>query len=846
MSKVSGSYESVVRGVSEQVAQDRLSGQHAEQVNCVSDPVVGLSRRHGSVTLAETTLPHTFANVLANTAGHRAFTLPISGVTYDLLYRTGNRAVAEANQDTLFCYDRTNGVFIPVSIHATPATAALASGGVSAITQVGRFALMGGNTYLTTWSAVPLFDAPSNQQRLALWVRGGAYSRTFSMTLTKLADGQKIKFSYKTKSASYPTLLNTTSILTSDPDYQKKINDAVAAYNSAVTAWIGTAAEDITPENIAQKIADAYTAGGWGAITRVGSTLLINSSVWSDIVADDGGDNSLATGVGNEVDSVEDMCPVHYVDKVVKVRPSRTNPETAFYLRAYAKNDSSGGITEVTWKEGCASTNTPTRLFVIATVYAGTLYVSDDPVWLESMIGPSADDIPAYASSTVGDDLTNPLPNFLGRSIDYLGLFQDRLLVGSGPVISASRPGDYFNFFRQSALTVPDNDPVEIFSLGAEEDFIKFSTPFNRDLLLYGRKGQYALSGRQVFSPRTAGIIAVPVSKYDNSVDAAPVASGRFAFYAKKRGPLDDLVTSLHQMQPAALSDNPDSDDISQQLDTYLKGTAVELVTVTKPNTVILRTDASRNGLYIYNYLDKSGSGERVLDAWHRWEWSPLLGHAVAISTNAEGHLLVFMVRQGSGGSSWLACERFTLSGALSTKPYMDGLRLYSAPGSLAGLTATALGVAYGAGANAFEGALLSAVLAQVPPPTMAGAYLGVLSDSSLTPTNPYPKDRNGRAITFGRFTLGPIKLSVTDTGGCVITATRFGSSEVIADFNGLVVGSPTAILGTQPLATTTISGYVGAEVREGSYTVTSKRWLPLTVTAIEWAGQLFNHERRA
>jgi len=45
MAKVSGSYASVVRGVSEQVPQDRRPGQHFEQVNMISDPVRGLARR---------------------------------------------------------------------------------------------------------------------------------------------------------------------------------------------------------------------------------------------------------------------------------------------------------------------------------------------------------------------------------------------------------------------------------------------------------------------------------------------------------------------------------------------------------------------------------------------------------------------------------------------------------------------------------------------------------------------------------------------------------------------------------------------------------------------------------
>jgi len=49
MAKVSGSIASVVRGVSQQIPEQRVDGQHAEQINMMSDPVTGLARRRGTV-----------------------------------------------------------------------------------------------------------------------------------------------------------------------------------------------------------------------------------------------------------------------------------------------------------------------------------------------------------------------------------------------------------------------------------------------------------------------------------------------------------------------------------------------------------------------------------------------------------------------------------------------------------------------------------------------------------------------------------------------------------------------------------------------------------------------------
>ena len=83
----------------------------------------------------------------------------------------------------------------------------------------------------------------------------------------------------------------------------------------------------------------------------------------------------------------------------------------------------------------------------------------------------------------VGDDKTNPLPSFCSRAVGYpkiydyaeddpgsaidevpenndfryinkMVFFRNRLTMISGENVICSRPGDYFNFFATTALTV--------------------------------------------------------------------------------------------------------------------------------------------------------------------------------------------------------------------------------------------------------------------------------------------------------------------------------------------------------------------------------------------------------
>jgi len=418
---------------------------------------------------------------------------------------------------------------------------------------------------------------------------------------------------------------------------------------------------------------------------------------------------------------------------------------------------------------------------------------------------------------------------------------QDRLVVGSGPVINMSKSGDYFNFWRSTVLSIPADDPIEVFALGAEDDTIRFATPFNRDLIFYGEKGQYSISGSQPLTPTNTSLVTL--SKFDTNIDAAPVATGNLVFYATKRGQEGYRTTSVRQIQPANLSENPESQEVSEQLDGYIKGTAVEVAAMTNPSVLLVRTDQSRTNLYLYNYLDRA-NGERLQGAWHRWDWDEIVGSLIGVSTSSDGHFLAYVIRKDKDGVPWIACEKFSMEAKMSPYPYIDALRVQDVQGCLEDLDPDKLVVAFGAGDKAFEGTYVSGILGTED---FTGAFLGVDFTSGVTPTNPFPKDSNGQNITFGRMTLGTVKVSTAQTGGIKIYSTirEGGETNVLVNYSGFYVGLPAGALGKQPVQARTFSAYIGGEVRECSYTIASNRWLPLTVTQIEWSGQLFNRNRR-
>jgi hypothetical protein len=845
MAKVGGSYASVVLGVSEQVAHDRRPGQHSEQVNMLSDPVRGLSRRRGSKWQVEQSLgAGTLATYGAEAGAMREYSFSIDGTEYTMNYR----ADPSAHSDTHFlhCYNKVTNEYLPIVYEDSALVHSLVSGGVSAIVNVGRYVYLAGNSIVPQYTIIDNWGDETNLSRMVAWVRGGAYSRTFTLKITK-TDDSVVEVSYKTKSSSYPTPNDTSAIsfylidgVTPDPEYQKNINDADNAYNGLATAWIIEAAEDITPESIAQKLVDALVLAGIDA-ERVDGTVVIEDVTVSDLSADDGGDNTLIRAVGREVTAPTLMSLIHYPGKVVRIRPQGASDKEAYYLKAYAKDGVTADWTEVVWREAAGVTQQPTSMFAQALLYNGTVYIAANGAGLEAL-APASGQSPDYDPNPVGDGVSSPIMAFMGSKITMLAVFQDRLLVGSGGTINASRPGDYLNFFRHTVLNIQDDDSIEMYAYGSEGDILRYAVMYDKNMILFGDKKQYGIPGNAVLSAKSPNVQTI--SAHEGATSTQPLASGNFVFYAK----FSDGRTSMHQLQIGQLVEAPVSFEVSAQLDQYLKGTPAQLVSMTAPNRIIFRTEEQKSKFYTYTYMDSPDGGQRLFDAWDTWQFNDVLGQICSVSTY-NGDVLIQTLRE-TGGQLTLVMDKLSTSTELSAFPYADSLIPYADiddawhgdqdPEDLI-VAADNTSLRYMLGTTLDK---VTTFIAQLPDVEDA-LWCGAVSEGFVTPTNPYMRNQAGKAILSGRLTLNQVAPSVVDTGGMLADVyTTSGNSRVLK-FSGKLLGRVSNLIGTQPLVTTQMAIGVGREVRECEYTLRTEKWLPLTITSIEWTGQRFDRIRR-
>lgn len=875
--KVAGQYANIISGVSQQVPQDRRQGQHAEQINMISDPVRGLVRRQGSERMYEvgfpiTHTPEEWAERVRNTQGHKVTSFTVGDREIDVIYRKAapEDTYTKSAEDGIWFYDKTrNKLLSPLALLTDQvAIRAAFAGGMEAAVNLGAYCLFAPARTIATYTTTKNWyndGSVLDRSAIAFWIRGAAYNRTFTVKFHNAA-GAVVEASYTSPSAGYPGILDTSDILSTDTAYQKKVNDRVNAYNSAVTEWITTAAEGASAKGIMDglyaAIDTAFVTAGYAAPNRYrnGSTLVCLPRAASpatfnfiEASATDSGDGSLIRVIGNTIDGITAVGPIHFAGKVVRIRPKDGDDTSVTYLKAVAKTTNTyTGPTEVTWEECAGVTTTPTSVLIYGTVYNDSIILATNGVRLKAALTAAGatppEDVPDYLPSACGDQVTDEVPRFLKEQISYLGVFQDRLVIGTGSTLFFSRTGDYFNWFRKSTTTVEDDDPFELVAFGSETDTIHSSTTYDRNLVMFGEKLQYILNGRVAITPANSTLVVQ--SAHEDAVDAAPVSTGNYVQFAKYR----DSRCSLHQVQAGVVSDTPESTMISQQLDTYLDGKPVQILPFTAPNHTVLRTLESNYGFYVYTYLDDAGQ-QRQFDSWSRWEWASKMGHIIGIGTS-HGELIVYTLKQGPSNSGddamWFNATRFSFDTTLTDKPCLDGLvkqsELLTSTSYNTSMVTDGASIAFGAGSDyAFIGAPLDRIsdLDDYEPEDKAELYIGYDYPAYVVPTNPYPRDRQSKAVLTGRMTLTRLLVSMAQTGGLLATITSTSGTSTALDSKARILGAENNILGSQPISTYTQSFLVSKEVRECSYRLQAQTWLPLTITAIEYVAQYFNNVKR-
>jgi len=810
--KADGSLKTLLQGVSQQPTRDRLPGQCTEQVNMSSDPVKGLTRRPGSDLVGIVG-----SNDIANVRGWGTILTPDGKKCLVSIRNTGIR---------VFDY---NAVEFPVDVVGDQ-SAYFAQAGSWSIASVKDQTYLANNgvvtamlsTIATYWNNV----TGTGNSSAIFQILGGAYGKTYSIYINGTLYAQ-----HKTVDGTDPV----------DAQY------VGTAYIANVLAWCLTHTNsDAVPVQFHNADGATFVRGGymvagsgWVLVQQddVVVVTLVNSPPFTATISDDAG-NINAKILTNSVPDVADLpryAPHNYVVRVAK----ETDPSEDLWLHFVNDSyttDGTGFGTSGAWYEAAApgiltkfNPSTMPRLL--------TFNTTTQRFTLSSEVWPDR---------TVGTDTTNPLPSFIGRTVQDMAIFQSRLVFLAGTSWVASRSKKYTNFWIGSASTLTDADPIDITSQAAYATVLRYAVAHNKDMVMFSDSGQFVVFGRTALTPSNAALVLT--TSFEADLTAKPQPSGRNVFFATKFG----RYTGIREFYTEGGTDINDTRPITQHIKNYIVGGPKHLSSTSNFDHLLVHTDTDQATIYPYQFIWSDSA--KVQSAWHKWVFSK-----DNIFSFFDDELIYFIINVGSEqyllrmsldiqdevGVNYpmYSDAKFDVSGVNSAfaLPYswlndQDLIVMQGEDCPHPGMKVTITSRAFVAGQwviNLREDMLGGNIV------------VGINFDSEYEPTMPRMKDKDNVVINNARMIINQFIITCEATGRILgQKLTKWGNSAIVA-YEGYSINDADSIVGIPGISDRVFNLPFKEKVENGTIKIISDAHWPMTILDIEWEGTVNKRGQR-
>tara|TARA_Y200000002_G_scaffold66628_1_gene51490 strand:- start:301 stop:3474 length:3174 start_codon:yes stop_codon:yes gene_type:complete len=273
---------------------------------------------------------------------------------------------------------------------------------------------------------------------------------------------------------------------------------------------------------------------------------------------------------------------------------------------------------------------------------------------------------PQWDDAIVGDDITNPEPSFVGKTINKMLFFRNRFSILADENIVMSRPGDFTNFFAKSAIQFIASDPVDIAASSEYPAILFDGIQTNTGLVLFSKNQQFMLTtDSDVFSPQTAKINAL--STYNFNFATNPISLGTTIGFLDNAGKFSRFFEMAQVQREGEPEIIEQSAVVSRLFEKDLK-----LISNSRENSVIFFSEEGTSTLYGYRYFDNIK--ERRLAAWFKWTLTGEIQYHcmqddflyVVVRNNNKDQLLKFAIKMDSATFA-LAENRVHLDHLMST-----------------------------------------------------------------------------------------------------------------------------------------------------------------------------------
>ena len=310
---------------------------------------------------------------------------------------------------------------------------------------------------------------------------------------------------------------------------------------------------------------------------------------------------NVITSECNDIEDLPTQCKHGYV---VKVKNSIAN-EDDYFVKFFGANGRDG---PGTWEE-CAG---PGRKVEIdkATMPIEIVRQSDGSFTVDQIV---------WDNCLVGNTVTVPEPSFIGKTINKMIFFRNRMVMLSDENVIMSQPGDFYNFWPRSAITYTATDVIDLSCSSETPAIVYDGIQVNSGLVLFTKNQQFMLTtDSDVLSPQTAKINSL--ATYNFNVKTNPISLGTTIAFLDNAGKYSrfwEVAKVLREGEPIVIDQ---SKVVNKLFDKDL-----ELISNSRENGIIFFSKKDTNTLFGYKYFNTSE--KRIQQAWFTWELMGTIQH---------------------------------------------------------------------------------------------------------------------------------------------------------------------------------------------------------------------------
>ena len=226
-----------------------------------------------------------------------------------------------------------------------------------------------------------------------------------------------------------------------------------------------------------------------------------------------------------------------------------------------------------------------------------------------------------------GDDITSPIPSFIGNTITSSFFYNNRFGMLSEDNIILGVANDAYNFFVKSALTQIDSDPIDLNVSSIRPVKLFGVLPSPQGLLVFSERQQFQVLApdTSILTPSSAVVRAI--SNYEMDVNIEPLDIGTSAIFVSKV----PSYSKVFSLQLRGIEENPTVVDISKQVLEWIPDTIDDLI-VSAQNSLAILIDNQSSYLYLFRYYN---DGEKnKFQAWTKWQVTGTIQSATILNDN--------------------------------------------------------------------------------------------------------------------------------------------------------------------------------------------------------------------